>query len=90
MRFLSGVKRDAAEILGGQPRVTLSGREEVLIEGHRGITFFSRERIVLRTKRGELAVSGFELAIKDYATEDALICGRVLSVGYSAEERSDG
>jgi sporulation protein YqfC len=89
MRFLSGLWRDTSEILGSRPRITMSGREEVLVEGHRGITFFTRERIILRTRRGELSVFGAELFIKDYADEEALIAGQILSVGFAGEERKD-
>ena len=79
--------RDLAppEVRGSAPRLTLTGREEVLIEGHRGLISYETENIRVRSGMGLISVSGKHLTIVYFGTQDLLILGRVQDVSISEE-----
>ena len=75
-----------AEVVKGQPRVVITGREELLLEGHGGLFSYETARIRVRTKAGLLTVTGEKLTIDYFGAEDLLIRGRVDGVVYGGEE----
>lgn len=46
---------------------------------------FSAERIVLRGKEGKIVVAGEGLSLGKLEAEDAVICGKILSVSEEGE-----
>lgn len=60
----------------GSTLVTVTGKQ-VLIENHRGILCFTPERIVLRTERGSIAVTGRELTICAAGAQCLCIAGQI-------------
>lgn len=64
----------------GVPVVELAGDHRVLIERHRGITEYSRERICVCMRYGQVAVSGCALEICRMSKEQLVITGRIDSV----------
>ncbi len=70
------------EVTSNVPRITLTGCERVHIEQHKGLIAYSPEEIVLRTAVGLLRMTGQELRFSLYSAGEALIVGRIGSVGY--------
>ena len=68
------------EILPGQTLVELLGDRRVLIEHHRGVTEYSRERIQIRVKFGILCVCGEGLSLCRMTANQLVIMGRVDSL----------
>lgn len=74
------------EVTTNVPRVTLTGRERLYIEQHRGLIAYSPEEIILRTACGLFRAVGSDLRFSTYNAGEALIAGRIDSVGYLDKE----
>ena len=72
-------------VRGEAPRVVLTGREEVLVEGHSGLFSYETGCVRIRVKDGLLAVTGEQLIIAFFGAEDLLIRGRVDGVTMAGE-----
>ncbi len=72
---------DGAELSGepmpGQPVVEIAGDRRVLVENHRGILEYSRERIGIKVKYGVVAVCGCGLEVIRMTREQLVISGRI-------------
>lgn len=65
------------EVQSHQPRMVLTGGEEMLIEQHAGLFSYETKCIRIRTKTGLVTVKGENLVIAFFGTEDLLIRGKV-------------
>ena len=68
------------EPLPGQPVTELWGYGRVLIENHRGIRDYGRERITVKVAFGEIAVAGRDLELTQMTRERLVISGRIRSI----------
>lgn len=64
------------------PRITISGDERVLIEGHRGLLEYSDERIAAARRNGRILVKGESLRLAAMTERELLILGRLWSVEF--------
>ena len=67
----------SSEPLPGLPLVEISGDRRVLIENHRGVTQYGREKICVKVKYGQVAVQGRGLELSRMTKEALVICGRI-------------
>ena len=67
----------AGERIPGQSLVELSGDCRVLIENHCGVIEYSRERIGIGVKFGQVTVCGCGLELCRMTREQLIICGRI-------------
>ncbi len=74
------------EVKSGAPRVIVTGREEVVIEGHRGLFSYETKCIRVKWKAGLVTVSGQDLIIDKMGVQDLLIHGTVEDVAMSGED----
>ncbi len=72
--------------LPGQTIVELSGGNRVLVEGHRGVKAYSRERIVVNTKMGAVCVCGCGMEILRMSRERLVIQGRIDAINLLRRE----
>lgn len=76
----------AAGLAGGHgprvPRITVLGREKMLVENVVGIRRCTREELLLLTGCGDLLVTGRELTVKELGESRALITGRLVRWAY--------
>ena len=68
------------EAIPGKPLVEIAGDSRVLIEGHRGVREYSRERICVKVSYGQVLVCGSCLQLRCMSKERLVICGRIESV----------
>ena len=68
------------------PRIVMTGREELLLEGHEGLFSYETGRIRIRTKAGLLCVTGKDLTIDYFGVQDLLIRGRVDGASFPGED----
>jgi sporulation protein YqfC len=61
-------------------RATLLGSNALYFEGVKAVKSFSKERIELLLKKGEIIIEGEELCIKKYFAFDLAITGKIKSV----------
>ena len=68
------------DALLGTAKLTVTGGKRLLVENHRGVMDYGRERIVVSLGRGKLNISGTELVIAAMNRRELLIRGRIQSV----------
>ena len=68
------------ETLPGQVIVEIAGENRVLIEQHRGIREYTRERISVCVRYGMLEICGQGLELRSMSREQLIICGQIDSV----------
>ena len=68
------------ETLPGMAVAELAGDRRVLIEGHRGVTGYSREQVTVKVSYGCLCVTGCGLELRQMSKEQLVICGRIDSI----------
>ena len=74
------------EVISNVPRVTLTGREQLHIEQHKGLIAYSPEEIVFRTASGLLRAEGEQLRFSLYTSGEALVVGRISGVSFPQKE----
>ena len=65
------------EVTKGTFRLTLFGREEALVEQHRGLYSNDPRKIRVRTREGVLSVTGENMVIAHFGAQDLLIRGQI-------------
>lgn len=83
MQFLSRLADGAdlgEETLPGQSLVEIAGDRRVLIENHCGVKEYSRERIGIKVKFGQLNICGSCLELRHMTRQQLLISGRIDAV----------
>lgn len=77
-KSISDIRSDLAEKVSGVvPVVELAGNSRVLIEHHKGILEYSRDRIVIKMQYGNLSVQGRCLEITEINAVKIVILGKV-------------
>lgn len=75
---------DTADLPGepfpGQPLVEIFGERRVLIEHHRGVTEYGREKIQVKMRYGCLCICGGGLELSRMCADQLIITGRIDSV----------
>lgn len=75
MQRLADTADLGTEPLPGVPVIEVAGEQRVLIEGHGGVTQYSRERICVRVNYGQVAVCGRGLDLARMSREQLVISG---------------
>ena len=70
------------DLMYGAVLVSITGRQEILIENYRGILEYTKNHISLQTKTCRLVIRGKDLNINYYTNEEMKITGRIESVFY--------
>lgn len=67
----------AGESLPGMTVAELAGDRRVLIEGHKGVTEYCRERVCVKVGYGWLCVTGCGLELRQMSRQQLVISGRI-------------
>lgn len=70
------------DVVLGVPIVTLTGQVEVNVENYRGIIEYTDVLIRIKSKSGQIKISGKNLEIEYYTNDEMKITGRVEKVEY--------
>lgn len=57
-------------------------KSAILVEGHKGLLFFSKEEIKMRIPNGTVTVAGENLSLREVSKTEAMISGKILRVEY--------
>ena len=63
------------EALMNYPLITMTGKEEVMIENYKGILEYSEERIRISTSAGVLRLTGKKLLLRQVTSDNIGIIG---------------
>lgn len=77
----------AGEPLPGVPVVELAGENRVLIEGHRGVTQYSREQVCVKVSYGCICICGGCLELTRMSREQLIVSGRIDAVKLLRREK---
>ncbi|WP_407307212.1 sporulation protein YqfC [Desulfosporosinus sp. SB140] len=70
------------DVAGEGPKITITGRQEILVENYRSIINFSEEEIRLETAEGEVFFTGKELVLKTILSTELRIEGELTSLTF--------
>lgn len=70
------------DLMYGAVLVSITGRQEMLVENYRGILEYNQTNISLQTKNCRLIIHGKNLNISYYTNEEMKITGIIDSVSY--------
>jgi len=70
------------ETLSGEARVTVHGRQEVMVEYYAGLTYFDATLAEVQTGRGAVRILGSNLVIRAMDRQRILIGGQISGVEY--------
>lgn len=76
------------ELSTNNPKVTILGFEQVLIENHKGILEYQDYFIRLNTYIGIININGFNLKLEEMTTDDIMVTGKIDSIDF--ENTIDG
>lgn len=68
------------EIYGGDPKVTIIGFDEMLIENYKGILEYEEFYIKINTAIGNINVNGFNLNLEQITEDDIAVKGKIESI----------
>lgn len=68
------------EVTSDTPRLTMTGSMRVQVEQHKGLVTYLPEEIVFRCASGRIRIVGEELRMERYASQEAVVVGRIAGV----------
>ncbi|MCL2355285.1 MAG: YabP/YqfC family sporulation protein [Oscillospiraceae bacterium] len=68
------------EIGGIEPKMTIVGFEEMLIENYKGISEYEDYYMKINTNIGIININGFNLELEQITEEDALVRGQIETI----------
>ena len=74
------------EVTSNVPRITMTGREQLYIEQHRGLIDYAPDVIVMRTSSGLPRVMGSGMAFSLYSEAEARVTGEISTVTFDTRE----
>lgn len=76
------------DVSGNGPRITITGRQEILVENYLEIIEFTEEEIRLNTTEGELCFVGNGFVLRTVLATELRIEGELLSLTYGGGSTS--
>ena len=70
------------EVVSNEPRITISGFNEMLIENYKNILEYEEFYIKLNTYIGVININGFNLNLEKVSQDDIMITGKIDSVDF--------
>lgn len=70
------------EISSNEPKITIMGFNEMLIENYKGILEYQEFYIRISTHIGILNINGFNLNLTEMTSDDILITGKIETIDF--------
>lgn len=74
------------EISSNEPRITIAGFNEMLIENYKGILEYQEFFIRINTYTGIININGFNLSLTEMTIDDVVVRGKIDSIDFEALE----
>ncbi|MBQ2701168.1 MAG: hypothetical protein IJF65_08460 [Clostridia bacterium] len=75
------------EVISATPRLVWYGCGKLLVEQHRGIVTYQKERLQFHTACGLVTIVGEDMELIQYGPEQAIVAGRINQISYPEEAR---
>ena len=72
--------KESADSVPYQTIIEIVGDQSVLIENHRGVITYGKEKVITKVKFGSVAVCGCNLEIKHMSREQLVISGSIQNI----------
>ena len=70
------------DLVGGEPRIILTGNRGVLVENHTGIRAFSSEQVRIDCIYGEIVIDGKNMSLGFLKKDELEALGEIAAVSY--------
>lgn len=80
LRKIDSMLEMPKEIYSNEPKITITGFEELLIENYKGILEYEDYYIRIKTHIGILNINGFNLKLEKMTEDDIKVMGKIESV----------
>lgn len=70
------------EISSNEPKITIIGFSEILIENYKGILEYQDFFVRLKTYTGIININGFNLNLNEMTNEDIVVKGKIESIDF--------
>lgn len=70
------------EVVSNEPRITVSGFNEMLIENYKNILEYEEFYIKLNTYIGVININGFNLNLEKVSQDDIMVTGKIDSIDF--------
>lgn len=77
-----------ADVLGDSPKITIVGRQEIIVENYQEIIMFTEGEICLDTAEGLLRLYGQNFLLKSILPAELKIEGELKSLAYDGRSNS--
>ena len=74
------------ELSSNEPRITIAGFNEMLIENYKGILEYQEFFIRINTYTGIININGFNLKLSEMTSDDIMISGDIDSIDFEKTE----
>ncbi len=74
------------EISSTDPKITIMGVSEMLIENYKGILEYQEFFVRVSTHIGIININGFNLVLNEMSSDDVMITGKIESVDFETIE----
>ena len=74
------------ELSSNEPRITIAGFNEMLIENYKGILEYQEFFIRINTYAGIININGFNLSLTEMTLDDVVVRGKIDSIDFEALE----
>lgn len=72
------------EVVSNEPKVTIVGFEELLIENYKSILEYEDFYIKINTYIGAININGFNLRLKEMTGDDIMVLGKIDSMDFES------
>lgn len=72
------------DLLLGMPVLSVMGDREILIENHRGISYYSEQKMLIACSKQQIEITGDALTIEYYTKDSVKIRGRIEQILFTA------
>lgn len=74
------------EVSSTDPKITIMGFNEILIENYKGILEYQEFYIRISTHIGIININGFNLGLNEMSSEDIMITGKIEGLDFESAE----
>lgn len=72
------------EVVSNEPKITIVGFEELLIENYKSILEYEDFYIKINTYIGAININGFNLRLKEMTGDDIMVLGKIDSLDFES------
>ena len=70
------------DISSNEPKLTIAGFNQMLIENYKGILEYQEFYIRINTYTGIININGFHLSLSEMTTDDIMVTGKIESIDF--------